>query len=79
MSPQAKATIQRIAAMLIGALLIGLVTAVLSHSSKIAVLENEVKNIVESQDDIKHALETNRKENNAQHERIIDEIKGLKK
>jgi hypothetical protein len=79
MTPQTKATIQRIAAMLIGALLIGLVTAVLSHSNRITAIEVKVQNIVESQDDIKQALETNRKENNAQHERILDEIKGLRK
>jgi hypothetical protein len=72
-------TLKKIIATVIAGVLLILVTAVLANQNRVTALEVKIQGIETAQTRMADQIETSRKENREEHQRILDEIKGLKK
>ena len=72
-------TTKKIVATVIAGVLLILITAVLANQNRVTALEVKIQGIEKSLDSNTAQLERNRTENNDAHQRILDEIKSLKK
>jgi len=79
MTQPGNSTTKKIIATVIAGVLLILITAVLANQNRVTALEVKIQGIEKSLDNNSAQLERNRIENNEAHQRILDEIKGLKK
>jgi len=79
MTQPGNSTTKKIIATVIAGVLLILITAVLANQNRVTALEVKIQGIEKSLDNNSAQLERNRIENNEAHQRILDEIRGLKK
>ena len=72
-------TTKKVIATIVAALCVFLISQVLATSNRVTAVETEIRSMGKLLDLNAAQLERTRIENNEAHQRILDEIKGLKK